>query len=142
MGTCGLMVEDMIEVQVPQAPPTTTFPSFRTSGPDAGRPRRSGSPAAHLPHRPAVREPAGPDEDPTSGMCGCPAGNLGPLSAGVSRPATAARWPDLLAVHTGKRPGPSRPAAARYTEFDKRAGSHSLRHAVSSNLRSSANSKE
>lgn len=36
----------LIEVQVPRAPPTPTFRSFRTSGSDAGPPRRSGSPGA------------------------------------------------------------------------------------------------
>ena len=70
LGRCGLMVEDMIEVQVPPGAANNDFPSFPTSGPDAGRPRRSGPPAAHPPHRPAVREPAGPGEHPTNGKSG------------------------------------------------------------------------
>ena len=49
MARCGLIVEDLIEVQVPPGSATNDFPEFPTTGSGAGPPRRSGSPAADPP---------------------------------------------------------------------------------------------
>ena len=49
MGRCGLMVEDLIEVQVPPGAANNDFPELPDEWVRRGRPRRSGSPAAGPP---------------------------------------------------------------------------------------------